>query len=105
MRKQWMAAAAALMTLVGAAHAQATPTQAADTAALQRAQVKADQEMWHKAGMSFLPSSSEFGYVKETPEYRKYEQLRNGPAFQEAVARHLDGASTVVQRGTPQAQP
>lgn len=103
MRKQWMAAAVALTTLVGAAHADSAPMPGAE--ALQRAQVQAEQELWHKAGMSFLPSASEFGYVKETPEYRKYEQLRNGPAFQEAVARHLDGASTVAQRGTATAQP
>ena len=96
MRKHWMAAAAAVMTLVGAAHAQTTPS--GDSAALQRAQVLADLELWHKAGMSFLPSPATFPSVTETPEYRQYEQLRNGPAFKEAVARYLGQNHTVAER-------
>lgn len=103
MRKHWLAAAAAVMTLVGAAHAQSSNT--VDAQALQRAQVQADQELWHKAGMSFLPSPAAYPEVKESSEYRKYEQLRNGPAFQEAVVRHMGQSQTVAEHGTPVAQP
>ena len=103
MRKQWMAAAAAVMTLVGAAHAESTVS--ADTQAVQKAQVQADLELWHKSGMSFMPSPAQFPEVKHTPEYRKYEQLRNGPAFQEAVAKYMGSVQTTAQRGQATAQP
>jgi len=106
MRKQWMAAAVALMTLAGAAPAQTTPAPSTPPdAALQRAQVLADLEVWHRAGMGFLPPAVSYGYVKDTPEYRTYQQLRQGPAFQEAVARHLNGVRTVAQRSEATAQP
>ena len=103
MRKQWMAAAAAVMTLVGAAHAESTVS--ADTQAVQKAQVQADLELWHKSGMSFMPSPAQFPDVKYTPEYRKYEQLRNGPAFQEAVAKYMGATQTAAQQGAHRAQP
>lgn len=101
MRKQWMAAAAAVMTLVGAAHAESTVS--AD--AVQKAQVQADLELWHKAGMSFMPSPAQFPEVKSSPEYRRYEQLRNGPAFQEAVAKYMGNVQTTARQGQATAQP
>ena len=103
MRKQWMAAAAAVMTLVGAAHAESTVV--ADAQAVQKAQVQADLELWHKSGMSFMPSPAQFPEVKNTPEYRRYEQLRNGPAFQETVAKYMGGVQTTAQQGQAAAQP
>ena len=103
MRKQWMAAAAAVMTLVGAAHAQSTVSADAET--LQKAQVQADLELWHKAGMSFMPSPAQFPEVKSSPEYRRYEQLRNGPAFQETVAKYMGAVQTTVRQGQATAQP
>lgn len=103
MRKQWMAAAAAVMTLVGAAHAESTVV--ADAQAVQKAQVQADLELWHKSGMSFMPSPAQFPEVKNTPEYRKYEQLRNGPAFQETVAKYMGGVQTTAQQGQAAALP
>lgn len=103
MRKQWMAAAAAVMTLVGAAHAESTVV--ADAQAVQKAQVQADLELWHKSGMSFMPSPAQFPEVKNTPEYRKYEQLRNGPAFQETVAKYMGGVQTTAQQGQAAVQP
>ncbi|MBP7352340.1 hypothetical protein [Comamonas sp. UBA7528] len=103
MRKQWMAAAAAVMTLVGAAHAESTVSADAET--LQKAQVQADLELWHKSGMSFMPSPAQFPDVKYTPEYRKYEQLRNGPAFQETVAKYMGSVQTTARQGQATAQP
>lgn len=101
MRKHWMAAAAVVMTLVGAAHADtAVP---ADAAAVQRAEVQADLEIWHKAGMTFLPGPAQFPEVKHTPEYRKYQQLRNGPVFQETVARYM-GTIQTTQTAAGQSQ-
>jgi hypothetical protein len=103
MRKQWMAAVAAVMTLVGAAHAESTVQ--ADAQGVQKAQVQAELELWHKSGMSFLPSPAQFPDVKHTPEYRKYEQLRNGPAFQETVAKYMGSVHTTAQQGPSPAQP
>jgi hypothetical protein len=66
------------------------------------AQVLADLEMWHQAGMTYLPSPSadrEVGY--NSAEYQRglarYQQLRSGPAYREAVAR-LEGQHTVTQK-------
>jgi hypothetical protein len=105
MRKQWMVAAATVMALVGAAHAEIQTTQSADAAARQRAEVKADLEMWHQAGMSFLPSPVIYPEVRDTAEYRKYEQLRNSPAFQDAVAKYLPVGHTLAQQGEIPKQP
>ncbi|WP_370681475.1 hypothetical protein [Comamonas sp. GB3 AK4-5] len=105
MRKQWMVAAATVMTLVGAAHAEIQTTQLVDAATRQRAEVRADLELWHQAGMSFLPSPAAYPQVRETAQYRKYEQLRNGPAFQEAVAKYLPASHTLAQQGEIAKQP
>lgn len=103
MRKQWMAAAAAVMALWGSAHAESM--DASQAQALKRAEVQADLELWHKAGMSFLAPAVQYSDVKESAEYRRYQQLRNGPAFQEAVAKHMGAAQTTAQQATPAAQP
>ena len=88
MRKQWMAAAAVAMALAGVAHAQDTNT-AVNPDALARAQVLADLDMWHQSGMTYLASPSAVVDNRNTAEYRKYQELLKGAAYQEALAKHL----------------
>jgi hypothetical protein len=94
-----LSAALAALTLgfAGTAMAQeAVSPSSSATAGL------ADLEMWHQAGMTYLPSPSadrEVGY--NSAEYQRglarYQQLRSGPAYREAVAR-LEGQHTVTQK-------
>ncbi|CAB5703273.1 Uncharacterised protein [Delftia tsuruhatensis] len=84
--------AALTLGLAGSALAQdgtypATVTATAATG-ISRAQVLADLEMWHRAGLTYL-SDREIDYRSE--EYQRglerYRQLLASPAYQEAVAR------------------
>ena len=102
MRTLSAALAALTLGLAGTAMAQEAVSPASSaTAGLSRAEVLADLEMWHQAGMTYLPSPSadrEISY--QSAEYQsglaRYQQLRSGPAYREAVAR-LQGQHTITQ--------
>lgn len=65
---------------------------------LSRAEVLADLELWHRAGMSFWPCPPADIDVQFVPEYQnalaRYRELRDSPAYQEAVIKY--------QRKSPQ---
>lgn len=97
MRTLALAATLAALTFGSAAvSAQELPAApaAASNQALQRAQVLAELELWQASGMTYLPSASASPEITASGEYQRalarYEQLRNGPAFQQAVARNLE---------------
>jgi len=100
-----LSAALAALTLgfAGTAMAQeAVSPSSSATAGLSRAEVLADLEMWHQAGMTYLPSpSADRDISYNSAEYQRglarYQQLRSGPAYREAVAR-LEGQHTVTQK-------
>ena len=101
MRTLYAAIAALTLGLAGSAMAQEAPAPTT-TAHQSRAEVLADLEMWHRAGMTYLPSPSadrEVGY--HSAEYQRglerYQQLRSGPAYREAVAR-LETRQTVTRQ-------
>jgi hypothetical protein len=78
----------ALLSLGASAQtAKLTPTPS--DAQRVKAEVQADLEIWHQAGMSFVASPLVVSSSRGTPEYAKYLTMRNGKEFQEAVARHL----------------
>lgn len=93
--------ALAALALAGSALAQEPaalqPTASTHASSLSRAEVMADLEMWHRAGMTYL-TDRETG--APSAEYRqgleRYSQLRASPAFLEAVAR-LQGHHTVTR--------
>ena len=103
MRTLSAALAALTLGLAGTAMAQeAVSPSSSNTAGLSRAEVLADLEMWHRAGMTYLPSPSadrEISYP--SAEYQRglarYQQLRSGPAYREAVAR-FERQDTVPQK-------
>lgn len=103
MRTLSAALAALTLGLAGPAMAQeAVSTSSSATAGLSRAEVLADLEMWHQAGMTYLPSpSADRDISYNSAEYQRglarYQQLRSGPAYREAVAR-LEGQHTVTQK-------
>lgn len=75
----------------------ATPSFPAAPTDLSRAQVLADLEMWHRAGLTYL-SDREID-VRSTEYQRgleRYQQLRASPAYREAVAR-LEKGHAVAQ--------
>ena len=103
MRTLSAALAALTLGLAGTAMAQEAISPASSaTAGLSRAEVLADLEMWHQAGMTYLPSpSADRDISYNSAEYQRglarYQQLRSGPAYREAVAR-LEGQHTVTQK-------
>ena len=101
MRTLSAALAALTLGLAGTAMAQKPFPLVLRHRRLSRAEVLADLEMWHQAGMTYLPSPSadrEIGY--NSAEYQRglarYQQLRSG-RHREAVAR-LEGQHTVTQK-------
>src|SRR2546427_2557054 len=75
--------------LTAMAQEAVSPSSSA-TAGLSRAEVLADLEMWHQAGMTYLPSpSADRDISYNSAEYQRglarYQQLRSGPAYREAV--------------------
>ncbi len=103
MRTLSTALAALTLGLAGTAMAQeAIVPASSQSAGLSRAEVLADLEMWHQAGMTYLPSPSadrEISY--QSAEYQRglarYQQLRSGPAYREAVAK-FENQHTVTQK-------
>ena len=69
------------------AMAQQAPAVSAET--LQRAEVLADLQLWHEAGMPNVAADIELGQGQNTAEYRKYQALRNSPRFAQAVQAQL----------------
>jgi hypothetical protein len=103
MRTISAALAALTLGLAGSAMAQEaiSPVSSAN-AGLSRAEVLADLEMWHRAGMTYMPSPSADREVSyNSAEYQRglerYQQLRSGPAFREAVAK-FESQHTVTQK-------
>lgn len=95
---RFIAIATLTFGLAGAALAQdSAPTPSPATPDLSRAQVLADLEMWHRAGLTYL-SDREIDY--RSAEYQRglerYQQLLAGPAYREAVAR-LEKGQAVAQ--------
>lgn len=102
MRTLSAALAALTLGLAGTAMAQDAIAPASHTAGLSRAEVLADLEMWHQAGMTYLPSPSADREVSyQSAEYQRglarYQQLRSGPAYREAVAK-FENQHTVTQK-------
>jgi hypothetical protein len=90
MRSHLIALTALSLGFAGAALAQQEQASPASSApAASRAEVRADLEMWHRAGLTYL-GDRETGYL--SAEYlqglERYRQLRNSPAYREAVARY-----------------
>lgn len=95
---RFIALTAFSLGLAGTALAQdATPSSTAAPTDLSRAQVLADLEMWHRAGLTYV-SDREID-VRSTEYQRgleRYQQLRASPAYREAVAR-LEKGHAVAQ--------
>lgn len=89
MKSHYLHAALWALLSLGASAQNAAPAAAPSDAQRVKAEVQADLEIWHKAGLSFVPSPLVVTGSRSTPEYEKYLQMRNGQAFQDAVARHL----------------
>jgi len=56
---------------------------------LTRAEVLADLDIWHQAGLSFIPSPLVVVNSKNTKEYELYISLRNSKAYKDAVDLHM----------------
>lgn len=71
-----------------------TPTQQPTAApGLTRAEVLADLDLWHRAGLTYWPRPPAAELDPQfVPDYQaalgRYQQLRAGPAFQEAVIKY-----------------
>lgn len=82
------------------AMAQQSPV---NTEALKRAEVLADLQMWHEAGMHNVAAEIEIGQGQNTAEYRKYQALRNSPRFAQAVQAQLGNTAVAGQAGAQSA--
>ena len=82
------------------AMAQQSPVNAE---ALKRAEVLADLQMWHEAGMHNVAAEIEIGQGQNTAEYRKYQALRNSPRFAQAVQAQLGNTAVAGQAGAQSA--
>ena len=91
MKSHYLHAAILALLSLGANAQDTAPSKAPAPSDAQRvkAEVDADLEMWHKAGMSFIASPMVVTSSLNTPEYARYQKMRNGPEYQDAVARHL----------------
>lgn len=90
---------AAFLGVAGSAVAQgSTPSPIKEAPSpgvgLSRAEVLADLELWHRAGMSYWPAPQAEMGLPLTAEYQagmtSYQQLRAGPAFQETALKYQD---------------
>ena len=91
--------AAVFLGVAGSAMAQGSvspppnDTPAASTG-LSRAEVLADLELWHRAGMTYWPHPPAEMDMQYTAEYQaglaRYRQLRGGQAMQQTAARYPD---------------
>lgn len=89
--------AAVFLGVAGSAMAQGSvspppnDTPAASTG-LSRAEVLADLELWHRAGMTYWPHPPAEMDMQYTAEYQaglaRYQQLRTGQAMQQIVTKH-----------------
>lgn len=95
MRKHWTIGVALAASMVGAwaQHGAAT-----------KAPAPSDLELWHQAGMSFLPPVTMFDDVKLTPEYRRYEQLRAERAVHEQMLAQMEANPTAATAPTAPTQ-
>lgn len=92
---------AVMLSASFAVMAQDLPQPSSDVAsatpAKSRAEVKADQEMFHRAGLAFLPSPTGYVETEQSPEYRKayaeYQRLLSSPAYTAAVAKYESGSA------------
>ncbi|WP_027014761.1 DUF4148 domain-containing protein [Comamonas composti] len=91
MRTLYSVLAVVALGVAGSAMAQQAEISTVSKAGLSRAEVQADLEMWHRAGMTYLPSASAVPEIVDSPAYQqsleRYQQLRQGPAYREAVAK------------------
>lgn len=99
MQNRLMLLAAILGGMTGFAMAQgdsaaAAAGKAATDMGLSRAQVLADLENWHRAGLSFWPAPSSEIDRESFGDYRaalaRYEQLRAGQTRRESVVQYQD---------------
>lgn len=85
-----------LTASAAAAMAQQLPNAASSGAAKSRAEVLADLEMFHKAGLGYLPSPVGYTESEQSREYRQayaeYQRLLASPAYTTAVAKYQTGA-------------
>jgi hypothetical protein len=92
---RFIALATLTLGLAGTALAQdsaAAPSPA--TPDLSRAQVLADLEMWHRAGLTYLSDREiDFRSAEYQRGLERYQQLLASPAYREAVARLEKGHS------------
>lgn len=87
MRKHWLIGMALASSMVSAW------TQSSDNSGVQP---RNDLELWHQAGMSFLPPVQEFPEVKFSPEYRRYEELRSQRDAVELATRKMEMEPTAA---------
>lgn len=67
-----------------------------DASSLKRAEVLADLDLWHEAGMQNVAAEAELGDATRTAEYNKYLSLRNSPRFAQAVQSHLGNKTALA---------
>ena len=79
------------------AMAQEVSSPAAATQGKSRAEVRADLEMFHRAGLSFLAPAG-YKESEQSGEYRKayaeYERLLASPAYTAAVAKYESASAS-----------
>lgn len=89
--------AAVFLGVAGSAMAQGSaspPPNDTPTASpgLSRAEVLADLALWQRAGMTYWPAPPIDTDLRFMGDYQaalaRYQQLHDGPAFQEAVAKY-----------------
>ena len=87
MRTLSAALAALTLGLAGTAMAQeAVSPSSSATAGLSRAEVLADLEMWHQAGMTYLPSpSADRDISYNSAEYQRLVEIRSPHAVGDLV--------------------
>ena len=93
----------ALAVLSAAVMVPAMAQQAPNAETLKRAEVLADLQLWHEAGMQHVAAEIDIGQGQNTAEYRKYVELRNGPRFAQAVQAQLGNTALAGQPSAAQA--
>ncbi|ARU05310.1 hypothetical protein CCO03_12005 [Comamonas serinivorans] len=90
----------ALAVLATAAVLPAMAQSAANVSpdVLKRAEVLADLDMWYAAGMHHVQGQWEIGDASQTPEFRKYQELRNSPQYVAAVQARLSGDTALASK-------
>ena len=88
-----LAVAGPAATQVGAPTGSGSSPQSSHMG-LSRADVLADIELWHRAGMTYWPHPPAEMDMQFTAEYQaglaRYRQLRGGQAMQQTAARYPD---------------